>query len=125
MTGSERKPGLPDSYYAPAFVVEVDGKPLDERTNGDVLEVVVRMDLDKLTSAELKLNNYDDQTFDLKWTDSDTFAIGKSVHVRLGYADRLISVMRGYITTLTPDFPSDQAPTLGVGAIDALAKLIG
>jgi phage protein D len=123
MTGSERKPGLPDSYYAPAFVVEVDGKPLDQRTNGDVLEVVVRMDLDKLTSAELKLNNYDDQTFDLKWTDSDAFAIGKSVHVRLGYADRLISVMRGYITTLTPDFPSDQAPTLGVGAIDALAKL--
>ena len=35
------------------------------------------MDLDKLTSVDLKLNNYDDTTFDLKWTDSDKFAIGR------------------------------------------------
>jgi uncharacterized protein len=124
MTGTSlRAPGLPSSYYAPSFVVEIEDKPLDPKTNGDVLEIVVRMDLDKLTSADVKLNNYDDKTFDLKWTDSDTFAIGKRIHVQLGYADRVLSLMRGYITTLSPDFPSDGAPTLGVGAIDAMVRL--
>jgi len=123
MTTSTRSPGLPESYYAPAFVVEVEDKPLDPRTNGDVLEIVVRMDLDKLTSVDLKLNNYDDTTFDLKWTDSDRFAIGRRIHVQLGYADRVLSLMRGFITTLSPDFPADGPPTLGVGGIDALAKL--
>jgi phage protein D len=123
MTGSRRQPGLTDSYYAPAFVVEVEGKELDPKTNGDVLEIVVRMDLDKLTSVDLKLNNYDDQKFDLKWTDSDTFAIGKQIHVKLGYTGRVLSLMRGFISTLSPDFPSDGPPTLGVGGIDALAKL--
>ena len=32
--------------------------------------------------------------------------------MQLGYADRVLSLMRGYITTLSPDFPSDGAPTL-------------
>lgn len=123
MTGSRRQPGLTDEYYAPEFVVEVDGKPLDPKVNGDVLEIVVRMDLEKLTSVDVKLNNYDAEKFDLKWTDTDTFAIGRQIHVKLGYAGRVLSLMSGIISTLSPDFPSDGPPTLGVGGIDALVKL--
>jgi phage protein D len=120
-----RTSGLPESYYAPEFVVEVEGTPLDPRSHGDVLELKVEMDLKELTSVELKLNNYDDTTFDLKWSDSDQFRIGSRIHVQLGYPDLLLSMMRGLVTTLTPDFPSDGPPTLKVRALDALVKLKG
>lgn len=120
---AERTSGLPDSYYAPEFVVEMEGTALDPRSRGDVLEIMVRMGLRELTSVDLKLNNYDDQTFDLKWTDSDKFEIGRRIHVQLGYADRVLSMMRGYVTTLTPEFPSDGPPILGVRGVDGLIKL--
>jgi phage protein D len=120
-----RQSGLPDSYYAPDFVVEVEGTALDPRSKGDVLELVVRLDLAELTSVDLKLNNYDDTTFDLKWSESDLFRIGSRIHVQLGYAERMLSMMRGYITTLSPDFPSDGSPVLGVRALDGLVKLKG
>src|SRR5262249_9819901 len=92
---STRTSCLPDSYYAPEFAVEVGGSKLDKESKGDVLEVVVRMDLKDLTTADLKFNNYDDTTFDLKWSDSDRFRIGARVKVQLGYADRLLPLMTG------------------------------
>ena len=35
-------------------------------------------------------------------------------HIKLGYVDDLVSVLRGPITTLSPEFVSDGAPTLTV-----------
>lgn len=118
-----RAPGLPERYYAPEFVVEIGGAELDPASKGDVLEVKVEMGLKEATSVDLKLNNYDDQTFDLKWSDADQFRLGSQVHVQMGYAEQVLSMMRGYITTLTPDFPSDGPPTLTVRALDGWVRL--
>jgi phage protein D len=120
-----RSPGLPERYYAPAFVVEIGGAALDPESMGDVLEVKVEMELKKLTSVDLKLNNYDDTKFDLKWSDASQFRLGSQIHVKMGYAERTLSMMRGVITTLTPDFPADGSPTLLVRGLDALTKLKG
>jgi len=120
-----RTSGLPESYYAPDFVLEVEGTALDPASKGDVLEIKVVMSLEELASVDLKLNNYDDTTFDLKWSDSPKFRLGSRVHVQLGYADRLVSMLRGTITTLSPEFLSDGAPTLTVRAMDALVALKG
>ncbi len=65
-------PGLPERYYAPDFVVEIGGVALDQESKGDVLELKVEMAMKEMTSVDLKLNNYDDRTFDLKWSDSPT-----------------------------------------------------
>jgi phage protein D len=125
MTGATatRSSGLPESYYAPDFLVEIEGTALDPASKGDVLEIKVVMDIDELASVDLKLNNYDDTTFDLKWSDSELLRLGSSVHVQLGYADRLVSMLRGKITTLSPEFLSDGAPTLTVRAMDSLVML--
>jgi Bacteriophage probable baseplate hub protein len=125
MSTATREAGLPKSYYAPEFSIQVDGADLKLEDKFDVLEIVVTMDVENLTSVDIKLNNYDDRTFDLKWSDSDKFKIGAKVHVRLGYADQLRSMLSGYITTLTPNFPSEGAPTLGVRVMDPLVKLKG
>jgi phage protein D len=125
MTGATRQAGLPKSYYAPEFLVEVDGAALKQADKFDVIEIVVTMDVNDLTSVDLKLNNYDDRTFDLKWSDSDAFRVGAKVSVKLGYADELRTMLSGYVTTLTPNFPSDGPPTLGVRVLDPLVKLKG
>ena len=41
-----RSPGCPTRYYAPEFVVEVEGEALDPASKGDVLELKVEMDLE-------------------------------------------------------------------------------
>jgi phage protein D len=119
----ERTSGSPDNYYAPDFLVEVEGKPLDPKSKGDVLEVKVTMDIDELASVDLKLNNYDDTAFDLKWSDSELLRLGSRVHVKLGYVDSLVSMIRGPITTLSPEFVAEGSPTLTVRAMDRLVVL--
>ncbi len=99
-----RKEGLPESYYAPEFAIEIEGEELDPASKGDVLELKIEMTFNEMTSAEVKLNNFDDTAYDLKWSDADKLRLGSRVHVKLGYADRTRSMMRGYISTLTPEF---------------------
>jgi Bacteriophage probable baseplate hub protein len=120
---STRLPGLPDDVYAPEFQIELEGVKLDPRSKGDVLELKVEMKLNELASAEIKLNNYDDRTFDLRWSERGEFEIGNRVHVQMGYADRLVSMLRGRTVSLSPDFPSDGTPTLTVRAYDGLVRL--
>jgi uncharacterized protein len=120
-----RTSGLPDRYYAPEFLVEVGGEALDPESKGDVLELKVELSTKEATSVDVKLNNFDDQKFDLKWSDSPRLRLGEPIAVRLGYADRTLWMWRGFITTLTPDFPSDGPPTLLVRGLDALVRLKG
>ncbi len=122
---ASRVSGLPTDYYAPEFIVEVEGRPLDPASKGDVLELKVEMSLTELASVDLKINNYDDTAFDLKWSEREEFAIGNRIHVQMGYADRLCSMIRGYITALSAEFPADGPPTLIVRALDGLVKLKG
>lgn len=121
-TTASRTSGLPEQYYAPEFEVEVEGEPLDPASKGDVLELKVEMTFNEMTSVDIKLNNYDDTAFDLKWSDAEKFRLGSSVHVKLGYAEEPRSMMRGYISTLTPEF-ADGPPTLTVRAVDGLVRL--
>jgi phage protein D len=124
MTGT-LTPGLPARYYAPNFKLEIEGTELDPRSKGDVLELKVEMKLNELTSASIKLNNYDDTVFDLRWSDKDELQLGNRVHVHMGYADSLVSVLQGRTVSLSPDFPADGTPTLTVGAYDGLVVLKG
>jgi phage protein D len=141
---SRRSLGLADDYYAPEFEVEIEGTPLDATLKGDVREVKVVLDLDDLASAELTLSNYDEGAYEREEASirqlsavgaagpprltsalrySDVFRLHSRVHVKLGYAGKLVSILRGEIQTLSADFPSADAPTLTVRALDALAAL--
>lgn len=122
MSGPSRiLPGLPStSYYAPNFLVEVEGRELDPSTKGDVLDLKVTMDKDNLTGFELTFNNWDDRKLDFKYSDADTLDVGRRVHIKMGYADRLVPMTRGVITSLTPRFPESGPPTLAVSGQDLM-----
>jgi phage protein D len=136
-TASIRTSGLPENSYAPDFRVFVGGVELDPVSNGHVLTISIAMDLHHLTHASLTLNNYDDTTFDLRWSvlkpnvpnanpnpsDFTPFRIGARVEVKLGYVGHLVSMLQGEITSISANF-SDGAPTLNLGVIDTLHALM-
>lgn len=109
--------------YAPEFLVEIEGQPFDETTKGDVLSLKIVMDLENMTSAEIELNNWDDQAFWFKYSDSDGIFPGNRVDIQLGYADRMVSMMHGRIERLGPKFPQSGASTLSVGVLDGMQLL--
>ena len=116
--------GLPRTdYYAPAFVVEVEGRELDPESKGDVLDVKVTMDLDNLTSCDLTINNWDDKALAFKYSDTRTFDIGNRVHISLGYADEVRSMLRGQVSSISPRFPESGPPTINVSVLDGMLKL--
>src|SRR5438067_2484663 len=103
--------GLPTDYYAPDYLIEVQGQVIDQQTRGDVIDLKVTLSKGAIGSFQLTINNWDDKHLAFKYSDGDTFKPGNLVHVRLGYVDNMVSVMRGIVTSLAPQFPQSGAPT--------------
>lgn len=118
--------GLPPvDYYAPNYRIEVEGREISPTTKGDVVQLTVTMQKDGLTSFNITINNWDDQTLTFKYSDRDTFFIGKRIHIRMGYAQRLVSMVHGQVKSLNVRFPESGAPTLEVSGTDSLNRLKG
>lgn len=123
-SASTRDSGLPSvDYYAPDYKIEVEGKELAPESKGDVLEVKVTMDLTDLAHFEMTINNWDDKKLTFKYSDTNTFDVGNRVHVQMGYANKLKSMVQGIITSLSPKFPESGPPTLVISGQDNLVKL--
>ncbi len=121
---SALEPGLPSTeYYAPDFLVEVEGREIDPESKGDVLEVKVTMDLENLTSCELTINNWDDRAIGFKYSDGGTFDVGNRVHVSMGYAGSLRSMLRGQVSSISPRFPESGPSTINVTVLDGMLRL--
>ena len=121
---SIKRSGLPSTdYYAPDYKIEIEGQTVDPETKGDILDLKVVMDMDNMTSFEFTVNNWDDKSFDFKYSDKKTFNVGNRVHVQMGYADGLRSMARGQITTLAPKFPESGSPTMAISGLDGMVKM--
>lgn len=124
MAGSVQKSGLPAvDYYAPDFRLEVEGVKLDPTTHGDVIELKVVMDMDNMASFDFTINNWDDARIAFKYSETDSFDVGRRVHVLMGYGGKLLSMVSGQIATMSPHFPDSGAPTLTVGGLDGMFRL--
>ena len=121
---SVRLDGLPPpDYYAPRCRIEVEGKELAPEIVADILSVGVTLQLDGLAQFNLTVNNWDSSRFTFKYSDTNTFDVGNRLHVELGYADRMTSLVRGVITTMTPRFPEAGSPTIGISGLDGMVLL--
>jgi phage protein D len=114
---------VPTDRYAPDFRVEVEGRELDPATKGDVLDLKVTMDMDEMTSVDMTFNNWDDRALFFKYSDTTALNVGSRIHVLMGYSDRLLSIMRGQINSLTPRFPQSGSPTITVNVLDGMQLL--
>ncbi len=120
---SLRQSGIPVEYYAQDFRIEVAGRYLDPTTKGDILDIKVTMDKDNLTVFELIVNNWDDKNFKFKYSNSDTFDVCNRVFIKMGYANKLLAMAQGIITSMVPRFPESGPSTIVVSGTDALIKL--
>jgi phage protein D len=124
MTVTSSQPQVaPPDRYAPEFEVVIEGLQADPSTKNDVIDVKVHRDLEEMSGFDLTLNNWDDVHRTFKHSDSATFQIGNRVTVKLGYADKLITVATGTISTLSPAFPDGASPTVGISGVDGMMQL--
>src|SRR5882672_4959699 len=127
MANPSEKSGVPQTdYYAPAFRIKVENKDLKPETLKEILEVKVVMDMENMTSFDFVIANpwhYKDPEVEFKYSDSKLFDVGNIVHVEMGYVDRMLTMVTGIITKLTPKFPESGPPTIGVSGQDNLVKL--
>ncbi|MDP9793192.1 phage protein D [Catenuloplanes nepalensis] len=113
----------PADRYAPEFRVEIEGLEVDPSTRNDILEVKVTRDLEEMSAFDLTLNNWDDVRLRFKHSDSAAFTVGRKVTIRLGYAEKLLTVATGTITTLSPAFPDGASPTVAISGVDGMLQL--
>jgi phage protein D len=116
-----------DQGYAPAFAVDVQGQPVGVRVKDDVLEIHVVLDLEQMSSFEITFNNWDDKHLRFKYSESDAgnelFGISRLVAIQLGYANKLVPVISGPISSLSPSFPQSGAPTIRISGTNGMQKL--
>lgn len=109
--------------YAPEFEVRIEGLEMDPSTKNDIIDIKVNRDIDEMSGFDLTLNNWDDTNLRFKHSDSPSFRLGCRVSVRLGYADQLLTVATGTISTLSPKFTDGSSPTVSVSGVDGLLRL--
>ncbi|MBP2330400.1 phage protein D [Kibdelosporangium banguiense] len=108
--------------YAPEFEVHIEGLEMDPTTKNDIIDIKVHRDIDEMSGFDLELNNWDDRTLKFKHSDSAKLQLGARVSVRLGYADKLMTVATGTISTLSPKFPDAASPTISISGVDGLLR---
>lgn len=120
--GTEPEIADPDRY-APEFEVFIEGVEADPTTKNDIIDIKVHRDIEEMSGFDLELNNWDDVNLKFKHSDSKRFRLGSRVSVRIGYADELLTVATGTVSTLAPKFPDGASPTVSVSGVDGMLRL--
>ncbi|MFI6638395.1 phage late control D family protein [Streptomyces sp. NPDC050504] len=113
----------PPDRYAPEFDVRIEGLEMDPATKNDIIDIKVSRDIDEMSGFDLTLNNWDDAELKFKHSDSPNLKLGGRVSVRMGYAEKLLTVATGTISTLSPRFTESASPTVQVSGVDGLLRL--
>lgn len=114
-----------DGFYAPRFVVTVDTRSFSE-SSGLISDLSIDATLDGADRFSFTLNypfDHADGAFD--GFDPEEFEGPALVSIALGYGNVLTSLLVGRITSMTPNFPADGAPTIEVSGYDLIHDMMG
>jgi Bacteriophage probable baseplate hub protein len=112
-----------DQPLVPTFAIAINGTPLDGATAAHVDFVRVAQDLGLPSMFSFVISGTDDLDEEVPFVDDELFSIGNVVDVKLGYDDRVDTVMVGEIVALEPEFRQDGLPNLTVRGYDRLHRL--
>jgi len=115
-------PALEKDRTVPDIKLLVDGNELPQEVDVDIMNVTV---CDYETGASwfcAHLNNWNSDTQEFKYIDGPQFKEGIKLEVKLGYDDNVVSLIKGEVTTLEPEFNEGEAPTLKVEGYDSLHR---
>ncbi|HEV2915048.1 MAG TPA: hypothetical protein VGX92_17355 [Pyrinomonadaceae bacterium] len=106
----------------PEHKVLVDGRELPIDVVVDVLDVTVSNYAAGASSFCVNMNNWHSDLQEFKYSDGPLIKEGVKIEVTLGYDDKVVSLIKGEVTALEPEFNQDEAPTLKVQGYDALHR---
>ncbi|HEX3034035.1 MAG TPA: hypothetical protein VHT73_02745 [Thermodesulfobacteriota bacterium] len=107
------------NFYAPRFEVEINNQKLVANISKQILNVTVEEKLDEGVSFRFTMNDEFDMTKqEFKWLDHPLFKEGNQVSIKMGYANQLVTMVTGGITSLESSFFSGETTTLTVGGQD-------
>lgn len=101
------------NFYAPRFTVLVAGTDVAKDKLVEITGVTVE---DVLDGADRFSFSFSDPG--AKWLDSGIFDPGREVEIKMGYVDRLTTMLVGEIISLSPSFPAGGTPELEVSGYD-------
>jgi phage protein D len=107
-------------YYAPDFLIKVNGNTFRLGANIDILSVRVTESTQGSDTFELSVRDRHPtlERFpngeELKWMDSDQFEELSDVEIEMGYVQNRTLKSVGKITAVTVDFPASGVPTLSI-----------
>jgi phage protein D/phage baseplate assembly protein gpV len=106
---------------AQSIVIKVEGSPLNRDMMDDLFEAEVETTL--YLPSMFTLRFHDDANF--RWLDSSHFQVGGSVEIELGdpVSYQMVSLMKGEITAIEPEFGEDHQTVLVVRGYDRRHRL--
>jgi phage protein D len=108
----------------PDVTVQINDGDLPPPAYRDLLEVMVQDDIEAPSMFTLRLSTWDQAKQVISWADSDLFAIGGAVEIKLGYSGALSLMMKGEITGLELEMASDEVPAFVVRGYDRRHRLL-
>lgn len=107
-----------DEKQVPDFKVKINGSPLSSDLQPHLLKVEVQQSLTLIDMAVLRFSNPHGLI-----ADASEFAMGNEVEVQAGFIGSVVTVFKGEIVSLEPEFPTSGSPTVIVRAYDKLHRL--
>lgn len=108
----------------PNINIIINDELISSAAIADFISVAISEDLDAPSMFELKFYTWDLIFQKMTWVDSDLFAVGNKVEIKLGYEQNLKPVILGEITGLEPEFSQDSTPILRIRGHDFRHRLL-
>lgn len=116
------EPALEQVRVRPEYKVRLGGRELPLEVAVDVMDVAV---CNYVTGAAwfcVTMNNWHSDRQEFKYSDGPLIKEGVKLEVTLGYDALVVSLIKGEVTALEPEFNQDEAPTLKVHGYDLLHR---
>jgi phage protein D len=101
------------NFYAPIYQILADGEDIFKKHLIEIISVTFE---DLLGAADTFSFSINDPG--VRWLDSELFEPGKEVEIKMGYVDKLVTMIVGEIISLRPSFPTDGTPQLEINGFD-------
>lgn len=104
-----------DSFYAPAFEIEIDGGRTFSTAEGQASSVRVNTAIERANRVSFSVSGvFDRIAGDFTGLAEQGLEVGRDLSVKLGYGSELQPVMKGEISAVKPTFPEGGQPTVDV-----------
>jgi len=101
------------NFYAPNYQIIIEGDDILKKHFVEIISVTFEDMLEGADRFSITINDHG-----ARWLDSGLFEPGKKVEIKMGYLDRLTTMIVGEIISLRPSFPADGAPQLEISGYD-------